>query len=165
MIMMSQHLQVYDHILVNDDFDRAYGQLKDMMIRYRPDVMIRDDDEDAAAAAASAVATPEPVLVLTGPPGATGARQLSTALSAAFPDKFKAPQMLTDRKPDKGETSTPELQFVGAKDLAKMSADGLIAFTFAAQGGSMAVSKEALQVGRILWDHTMRSFSSIFTAR
>ena len=132
---------------MNDDFDHAYGQLKDMMIRYRPDVMIRDDDEDAAAAAAAAAAAPEPVLVLTGPPGSDGAAQLSASLSAAFADKFKVPQLLTDRKPAKGEVSTPELSFLAAKEMAKMAADGLLGLSFSSLGGTMAVSKEALQVG------------------
>ena len=142
--------KVYDHVLVNDDFDATYEQLRAMMVRYRPDVMTRDEEEESAAAASGgggggSAAVPEPVLVLGGPPGSGGAQQLAAAMAAAFPDKFVVPQLLTDRKPAKGEASTPELQFVSAKDFAKMGAEGALALTYASEaGGSMAVSKEAM---------------------
>ena len=141
---LSTDTKVYDHVIVNDELDTAYEELKQMMVRYRPDVMSRDDEEEAAAAeaAAAAAAAPEPSLVLSG----AGGHSLAAALTSAFPAKFIIPQLLTDRKPGKGEGSTPELQFLAAKDLAKMAADGLlssISYTF--DGGMTAISKEALQ--------------------
>ncbi|GAX74660.1 hypothetical protein CEUSTIGMA_g2108.t1 [Chlamydomonas eustigma] len=150
----SRDPKLYDHIIVNDDLHRSYGELEGLMQRYRPDVMNRDEDgrgETPAAAdpAAGGDADRDPVLVLCCPPGSTASSQLSTALCATYPDKFIVPLLLTDRKAAKGEVSTPTLQFVTAKELTKLNAEGSIAVTYPGEGGSsLAITKEALQVIR-----------------
>jgi guanylate kinase len=60
---------VFDQVLVNDDLEDGYSQLKAAISRFRPDLIPPAADEDAARAAQQAAAnTPVPLLV-AGPAG------------------------------------------------------------------------------------------------
>lgn len=60
---------VFDQVLVNDDLEEGYRQLKAAISRFRPDLIPPAADEDAARAAQQAAAnTPVPLLV-AGPAG------------------------------------------------------------------------------------------------
>ena len=106
---------------------------------------------DAATSGAGAVvaAKKQPVLVLCGPNG--GGRELLAAqLVASFPDTFVAPGYITDRKPAKGESSTPALTFVSGKELSKAAGDGRLALQRPGDGagkdaGQIAITGEALE--------------------
>lgn len=143
----------YDHTIVNGTFENAYSELRDLISRYRPEILTPTEGSEAAAAAAEAAAAkppgePCPVLVLAGPEGEGGAaatEQLASTLVSMFPAKFGVPPQLTDRKPAKGEVATSQLQFLAAKDLAKLATDGALALQYVtADGSNVAVSKDAI---------------------
>lgn len=58
-------------IIINDELDHGYKQLKAAIARFRPDLIPPADGDDAAQAAKKAAASNQPVpLVVLGPPGA-----------------------------------------------------------------------------------------------
>lgn len=67
--------KVFDQVLVNDDADEAYKQLKAAISRFRPDLIPPGADADDAAAAAAgqaaqqAAGTKSVIVILTGPSG------------------------------------------------------------------------------------------------
>lgn len=142
---------MFDAMLVNDDLEATYAELKDVISKVRPDIIMPEAERLAleAEANATAIQQPQAILVLVGP--ARGGREsLAAAVCATFPDTFAVPAMLTDRKPAKGEAATDSLGFVSAKELTKMGADGLLALTRPGDGGgkdagNVAVTVEALQ--------------------
>lgn len=65
--MVSSMLQ----IIINDDLEQGYKQLKAAIGRFRPDLIAPADDNDAAQAGKKAAASNQPVpLVVQGPTGA-----------------------------------------------------------------------------------------------
>ncbi|KAG1679244.1 hypothetical protein FOA52_009273 [Chlamydomonas sp. UWO 241] len=143
---MAEGAGAFDHAIDNVDFDTAYITLKGLIARYRPEISVSVREEAAAEAGeerAPPPPEPTPIVVLAGPPGG-GARELATALVAVFPDKFAAPSLLTDRKPAKGEASTLALEFVPAKEFAKMVTEGVFVLTYPGDGGTLAITKDTL---------------------
>ncbi len=136
------HGNPFDAVLDNDDPDAAYEELKRLISRCRPDIIVPEEDKLADPPPPPK----QPVLVLCGP-AAGGRSALVKQLLTTFPDKFSAPGITTDRKPAKGEVSSPALTFVNAKELVKMAADGLVAYQRPGEdkaAGNQAVTNAAL---------------------
>ena len=150
---------LYDYVLTNDEYDAAYEELVGLVTKYRPDVMAREEEgaggggeaAEEAAAAAAAAAVKLPILVLASSSGSpsSSASSMSAALRATFAGKFLSPvPLVTDRKPAKCETSTPDLKFITAKELAALASSGSIVVQYPSPegaGGVVAVTKEGLE--------------------
>ncbi|GLC37755.1 Adenylate kinase [Pleodorina starrii] len=113
----------FDATIVADDPDVAYAELSRLIARCRPDIILPEEERQAEPPPPPK----QPILVLCGP-AAAGRSALARQLLSTFPDKFTAPGLLTDRKPGKGEVSGPALSFVAPKDLARLAAEGAIAY-------------------------------------
>eukprot|EP00798_Chlamydomonas_sp_ICE-L_P023777 gene23777-9336_t len=135
--------KVYDNVLMNDSVDDCYNQIKGLISRYRPDIIMPEADRLAAEAEAAAAMDEgngrKPILALFGPDSA-GREVLTAALAESFPDKFAVPALITDRKPAKGEVSTDVLRFVAAKDFVKMAGEGGLVYQRPCEGGNLAVT-------------------------
>ncbi|EFJ40819.1 adenylate kinase [Volvox carteri f. nagariensis] len=132
----------FDASIVIDDPQAAYDQLTRLISRCRPDIIVPEEERQAEPPPPPK----QPVLVLCGP-AAGGRSALAKQLISTFPDKFTAPGLTTDRKPGKGEVSTPALTFVAPKDLSRMAAEGQIAYQRAGDdkgSGNIAISNAAL---------------------
>ncbi|GIL93290.1 hypothetical protein Vretimale_15687 [Volvox reticuliferus] len=133
----------FDATIVNSDPQAAYDELTRLISHCRPDIIVPEEERQAEPPPPPK----QPVLVLCGP-AAGGRSALAKQLLSTFPDKFTAPGVTTDRKPAKGEVSTPQLTFVAPKDLSRMAAEGLIAYQRPGDdkaAGTIAITNAALQ--------------------
>ncbi|GFR43730.1 hypothetical protein Agub_g4841 [Astrephomene gubernaculifera] len=132
----------FDATIVIDDPEAAYQQLTRLISRCRPDIIVPEEERQADPPPPPK----QPVLVLCGP-AAGGRSALARQLISTFPDKFTAPGFVTDRKPGKGEVSTPALTFMASKDLMKLVAEGQVAYQRQGEdkaSGTTAVTNNAL---------------------
>jgi guanylate kinase len=76
---------VFDQVLVNDELEEGYQQLKGAISKFRPDLIPPAADESAAKAAQQAAAnTPVPLLV-AGPAGISTCRQQAAVIVLGRP--------------------------------------------------------------------------------
>eukprot|EP00775_Hariotina_reticulata_P013032 gene13032-13161_t len=139
----AQANNLYDQVIVNDELDQGYKQLKAVISQYRPDLI--PVSAECTVSPATPVANVGSVLLL-GPAGG-GCEELAHQLLQRYPHSFAVPRKLTDRKPGKGDRElTPDLDYCKPDALAKLVASGQVVFSQpdATSGCSSAVTAEAV---------------------
>lgn len=68
-LCLAQASGVFDGMLVNDELEQCYQQLKAIITKYRPDIIPPDNEEAAKEDTKQQAATQLPVLTFCGPAG------------------------------------------------------------------------------------------------